>query len=178
MLFSRSSTMNTVYCCRAIEGAARVICNGGFTVPTSSVAALARWTSDADVVKAWIEERVRPSKDSMAHIGYIRRDAYGLFEEWALANYHRKDRLPSLNEFVDRLAEDFPSCKRSKDSRRLRGITILSSDPPDAADLQADLMTNPVTDGRYDWIARMTAENMEPDHEPWHKTGVMTESTW
>jgi putative DNA primase/helicase len=152
----------------AIEGAARVIRNGGFTIPASSVAALNRWTADADVVKAWIEERVRVSSDGTAHIGYIRRDAYCLFEEWALANHHRKDRLPSLTEFVDRLAEVFPSCKRKSGSRRLRGITILLSDPPDADDLQADLMTSPVTDGRYDWLARMTAENMEPDHEPWH----------
>jgi putative DNA primase/helicase len=106
----------------AIEGAARVIRNGGFTVPTSSVAALAQWTSDADVVKAWIQERVRPSSDGIAHIGYKPRDAYTLFEEWALANHHRKDQLPSLNEFVDRLAEDFPSCKRASNSRRLRGI--------------------------------------------------------
>jgi len=67
----------------AIEGAARVIRNGGFTVPPSSIAALARWTADTDVVKAWIAERVRPStpsKESLAHIGYRPRDAYGLFE--------------------------------------------------------------------------------------------------
>jgi phage/plasmid-associated DNA primase len=154
----------------AIEGAARVIRDGGFTVPASSVAALARWTSDTDAVKAWIEERVRPPNDGTAHIGYVRRDAYTLFEEWALANHHRKDRLPSLNEFVVRLAEDFPSCKRSKDSRRLRGITILLSDPPDAADLQADLMAN---DGRMtpvsnEWLLKMTAENLDFECEPWH----------
>jgi P4 family phage/plasmid primase-like protien len=155
----------------AIEGAARVIRNGGFTVPASSVAALARWTSDTDVVKAWIEERVRPSSEGTAHIGYIRRDAYTLFEEWALANHHRKDRLPSLNEFVDRLAEDFPTCKRSKDSRRLRGITILLSDPPDAADLQVDLMAardRPVTGVSDEWLRKMTAENLDFDRESWH----------
>ena len=155
----------------AIEGAARVIRNGGFTVPTSSVAALARWTADTDVVKAWIEERVRPAKEGTEHFGYIRRDAYTLFEEWALANHHRKDRLPSLSEFVDRLAEVFPSCKRTKDSRRLRGITILFSDPPDAADLQADLATandRAMTGIPTDWLLKMTAENLEFDHESYH----------
>jgi hypothetical protein len=94
-----------------------------------------------------------------------------MFEEWALANHHRKDRLPSLSEFVDRLAEVFPSCKRTKDSRRLRGITILSSDAPDAADLQADLATandRPMTGIPTDWLLKMTAENLEFDREPWH----------
>jgi phage/plasmid-associated DNA primase len=155
----------------AIEGAARVIRNGGFSVPASSVAALARWTSDTDVVKAWIEERVRPSSEGTAHIGYIRRDAYTLFEEWALANHYRKDRLPSLNEFVDRLAEDFPSCKRSKDSRRLRGITILVSDAPDADDLQADLMADldrRVTGISTEWLLKMTAENLDSERETCH----------
>jgi P4 family phage/plasmid primase-like protien len=155
----------------AIEGAARVIRNGGFTVPASSVAALARWTADTDVVKAWIEERVRPAKEGTEHLGYIRRDAYTLFAEWAEANHHRKDRLPSLSEFVDRLAEVFPSCKRTKDSRRLRGITILFSDPLDAADLQADLMAandKRMTGIPTGWLLEMAAENLESDGESYH----------
>jgi hypothetical protein len=148
-----------------------VIRNGGFTVPASSVAALARWTSDADVVKAWIQERVRPSNEGTAFPGYKPRDAYTLFEEWALANHHRKDRLPSLTEFVDRLAEDFPSCKRTSDSRRLRGITILLSDPPDADDLQADLMADRdsrMTAVSNEWLLKMTAETLDFGREPWH----------
>jgi phage/plasmid-associated DNA primase len=114
---------------RAIEGASRLIRNGKFTLPKSSIEALEKWTRDTDPVRAWIEARVRPTRNPNRDVGYTRTDLFQQFETWATLNGHRKDRLPKCPEFIDRLAEDFPAIRhRCEQDRRVRGITVLSED--------------------------------------------------
>jgi P4 family phage/plasmid primase-like protien len=113
----------------AIEGASRLIRNGKFTLPKSSIEALEKWTRDTDPVRAWIEARVRPTANPKRDVGYTRTALFQLFETWAVENGHRKDRLPRCPEFIDRLAEDFPAIlHRCEQDRRVRGITVLPED--------------------------------------------------
>ena len=113
----------------AIEGAARLIRNGKFTLPKSSIEALEKWTRDADPVRAWVEARVRPTANPKRDVGYTKTALFQQFETWATANGHRKDRLPRCPEFIDRLAEDFPVVlHRGEQDRRVRGIIVLSED--------------------------------------------------
>ena len=77
----------------AIEGASRLIRNGKFTLPKSSIEALEKWTRDTDPVRAWIEARVRPTDNPKRDVGYTRTALFQLFETWAVENGHRKDRL-------------------------------------------------------------------------------------
>jgi P4 family phage/plasmid primase-like protien len=115
----------------AIGGASRLIRKGEFTTPPSSAAALEKWTRDTDPVRGWIALRVEQGEDEhvMQHDGYSRPELYANFKEWAEQNGYRKDRLPGLPEFIDRLAEDFPVVlKRRENSRRIRGITVLTAD--------------------------------------------------
>ena len=113
----------------AIEGASRLIRNGKFTLPKSSIEALEKWTRDADPVRAWIEARVRPTANPRRDVGYTKTALFQEFETWAVENGHRKDRLPKCPEFIDRLAEDFPVVlHRGEQDRRVRGIIVLSED--------------------------------------------------
>jgi phage/plasmid-associated DNA primase len=106
-----------------------LIRNGKFTLPKSSIEALEKWTRDADPVRAWIEARVRPSMNPKRDAGYTRTAIFQLFQDWAVENGHRKDRLPKSAEFIDRLAEDFPAIlRRCEQDRRVRGITVLDDD--------------------------------------------------
>ena len=121
----------------AIEGTSRLIRNGKFTLPRSSIEALEKWTRDTDPVRAWIEARVRPTADSKQDAGYTRTALYQDFSTWAVDNGHRKDRLPKCPEFIDRLAEDFPVARhRCEQDRRIRGITVLSEDWADRPQLR------------------------------------------
>jgi P4 family phage/plasmid primase-like protien len=116
----------------AIEGASRLIRNGKYTLPKSSIEALEKWTRDTDPVRAWIEARVRPTANPKRDVGYTRTALFQQFETWATENGHRKDRLPKCPEFIDRLAEDFPVVlHRSEQDRRIRGVLVLSEDGVD-----------------------------------------------
>lgn len=147
----------------AIEGASRLIRNGKFTLPKSSIEALEKWTRDADPVRAWIEARVRPTSDPKRDVGYTRTEIFQLFQDWAVQNGHRKDRLPKSAEFIDRLAEDFPAVlHRCEQDRRVRGITVLSDDWADKPVLRAsDLFT----DSSMNRSLHELGERMHRDHQ-------------
>jgi P4 family phage/plasmid primase-like protien len=126
----------------AVEGASRLIQQGRYTEPTSSIEELTKWTRDTDPVRGWIALRVLASEtEEVADVGgYTKPMLYTSFLEWAEENGYRKDRLPGRPEFLDRLAEDFPSVRdRKADSRRVRGITVLHFDKPDDVKTADDL---------------------------------------
>jgi P4 family phage/plasmid primase-like protien len=120
----------------AIEGAARLIWQQGFTVPQSSIDILDQWVRDTDSVVAWIKERVRETDEKPGWQGYKPSQALDMFYQWAEQNHHDKRFLPKMQEFAARMADAFPGCKRTAKSNRLRGIVILTSD---AADIQDDM---------------------------------------
>jgi hypothetical protein len=84
-----------------VDGSSRYVRQGGFTVPTSSEAALKYWAQQADPVFGWIADRVSPAcavddKCSSAV-------AYDDFECYCQAELRMRDRdIPRLRIFVDR----------------------------------------------------------------------------
>jgi P4 family phage/plasmid primase-like protien len=159
----------------AIEGASRLIRNGKFTLPKSSIEALEKWTRDADPVRAWIEARVRPTSDPKRDVGYTRTEIFQLFQDWAVENGHRKDRLPKSVEFIDRLAEDFPAVlHRCEHDRRIRGITVLPDDWAGKPVLRAsDLFT----DSSINRSLHELGERMQQDHQEREKE-MSQDSAW
>jgi P4 family phage/plasmid primase-like protien len=148
----------------AIEGASRLIRNGKFTLPKSSIEALEKWTRDTDPVRAWIEARVRPTANPKRDVGYTRTALFQEFETWAIANGHRKDRLPKCPEFIDRLAEDFPEIRhRREQDRRVRGITLLPDDWADKPQFRDcdRLGDSPINGALHDLVDRMDEGHRE-----------------
>jgi P4 family phage/plasmid primase-like protien len=102
----------------AIDGAIRLLDQREFTTPASSHAALEKWTRDTDPVRAWLALRIVLGLDLKNPDGYSRPQLYKWFCEWADQNGYRKDRLPAINEFIDRIADDYPCVReRTKTSR-------------------------------------------------------------
>jgi P4 family phage/plasmid primase-like protien len=148
----------------AIEGASRLIRNGKFTLPKSSIEALEKWTRDTDPVRAWIEARVRPTANPKQDTGYTRTALFQLFETWAVENGHRKDRLPKCPEFIDRLAEDFPIVlHRSEQDRKVRGITVLPEDWADKPQFRDcdKYDDSPINQALYGLFDRVDQEHQE-----------------
>ena len=86
----------------AVQGAARLIRNRRFTEPESSREALREWIL-ADPVAAWLES------DNITTGGgdavYARtRDAYRNFEGWATSEGYRRQSLPQIKNFSQRIA--------------------------------------------------------------------------
>jgi P4 family phage/plasmid primase-like protien len=147
----------------AIEGASRLIRNGKFTLPKSSIEALEKWTRDTDPVRAWIEARVRPTPNPKRDAGYTRTAIFQLFESWAVENGHRKDRLPKSAEFIDRLAEDFPEVlRRCEQDRRVRGIIVLENDWADQPALRE---SDRYDDSPFNHAIHELGERMHRDHQ-------------
>jgi putative DNA primase/helicase len=84
-----------------VDGASRYIRQGGFTVPTSSAAALKDWAEHADPVLGWIAERVSPVCPVDAKCSSS--DAYTDFELYCQAELRMRDRdIPGMKAFVNR----------------------------------------------------------------------------
>lgn len=81
-----------------IEGAVRLLRNGHYTLPSSSIQAVEDWKHKADIVSLWLEERcVEPPILSK---GATTRALFDDFKEWCRdANYRQR----SLSTFRDRL---------------------------------------------------------------------------
>jgi phage/plasmid-associated DNA primase len=127
----------------AIEGAARLIRQKGFTVPQSSVEVLDQWVRDIDAVVAWMRDRVTQADDKPGWPGYKPSEAFDMFHQWAEQNHHEKRYLPKIQEFSARMADTFPGCKRTAKTNRFRGITIHAADASDVGDIQAEMLRNP-----------------------------------
>jgi phage/plasmid-associated DNA primase len=122
----------------AVGGAQSLIRQRDFTVPPSSEKGLRRWLYTADPVLAWTLARVRPLAD---HLSADDRttwkksgDAHSLFTAWALDNGFRKDMLPAVNGFVQRLEAHVPAArvKHTKTGNWIAGVTInVTEDFPD-----------------------------------------------
>jgi P4 family phage/plasmid primase-like protien len=137
----------------AIAGASRRIAQKDFTIPDSSADTLEEWVRDTDSVRAWVRDRVKlDEKERPSWPGYKPSDAMDQFYMWAVERHYDKYRLPKLSEFTQRMIEMFPSCKRTKDSSRFRGITILSSDQLDETANQSDPRKPSATSRFADWL--------------------------
>jgi P4 family phage/plasmid primase-like protien len=119
----------------AVEGAARLIAARYFTVPPSSAEATPQWFLLADPVLAWAAARVRDWTDldrEQDAPRYKSSAAYERFNDWALNNGYRKDTLPAVNGFVQRLVGCSAAFKKhTATGNWVRGIRILDADEPE-----------------------------------------------
>jgi phage/plasmid-associated DNA primase len=118
----------------AVDGAARLIRNRGFTMPDSSKAALKDWLYGADPVLAWLNERVeaRPivGDEPKLRTSY----AHGQFHSWALAEGFKRETLPAVNGFVQRVKANAVGIeyRRTREGRFFVGMIVDHLDPPGA----------------------------------------------
>ena len=117
----------------AVGGAARLIKQRNFTVPSSSKSALDQWLYGSDPVLAWVRARITPRQsDPIAGSvpGYKTGYAHGLFKRWALNAGFRESMIPAVNGFAQRLRSnlDYVVIKHTKGGNFLCGIEIAQSD--------------------------------------------------
>ena len=106
-----------------VQGASRLIRQGGFSTPESSLDAERDWLVDADPVLLWLDDEVRI--DAMA-APLLVGEAYKDFTHWAAQLGFRNDRLPIANTFSQRLRAAEPSItvKRISGKRYLVGLRL------------------------------------------------------
>jgi putative DNA primase/helicase len=111
-----------------VQGASRLIRQGGFSCPASSLEAEREWLVDADPVLLWLEEEIRIDATAPP---LLVGDAYGAFTRWAVQSGFRHERLPTRSTFSQRVraAEPSISSKRISGRRYLVGLRLLLSRP-------------------------------------------------
>jgi P4 family phage/plasmid primase-like protien len=111
-----------------VEGASRLIRQGGFSCPASSLEAEREWLVDADPVLLWLEEEVRIDATAAP---VLVGDAYQAFNRWAVQSGFRNERLPPSNTFSQRLraAEHSISGKGISGRKYLVGLRLLQVMP-------------------------------------------------
>jgi P4 family phage/plasmid primase-like protien len=89
-----------------VDGASRYLRQGGFTLPTSSEAALNDWARQADPVLGWINDRVSPVAAMNDQTSSA--DAYDDFVAYCLIELRMRERdIPALRTFVNRCKAAF-----------------------------------------------------------------------
>lgn len=88
-----------------LEGGARVIRQGGYTIPSSHAALIREWRRNADQVAMFVEERCEKSRDDRPHEGIhdwtAAGELYKKYENWSVTNGHR---TLASNKFGTRMA--------------------------------------------------------------------------
>jgi P4 family phage/plasmid primase-like protien len=116
----------------AVDGATRLIRQHGFSMPESSKEALQDWLYGADPVLAWLNERVqvRPiiGDQPKLRTSY----AHGQFHSWALAEGFKRETLPAVNGFVQRVKANAAGIeyRRTREGRFFLGMIVEHYDPP------------------------------------------------
>lgn len=115
----------------AVDGAARLIRRRDFTMPRSSQSALNDWLYGADPVLAWLEARVDVvpirGRNPKSRTSYV----YSQFQAWALAEGFKKETLPAINGFVQRIKANAAGIEyhRASEGRFFLGMVIRHFDP-------------------------------------------------
>ncbi|MBK8909464.1 MAG: hypothetical protein IPM60_16800 [Rhodospirillales bacterium] len=110
----------------AIDGAARLIRNRDFSTPATCKATLTDWLYGADPVLAWLDDRVdvRPivGDGPKARTSY----AHEQFQAWAQAEGFKRDMLPAINGFVQRIKANASGVeyRRTNEGRFFLGMDI------------------------------------------------------
>lgn len=118
----------------AVRGAARLIQHRDFSIPASSKAALNDWLYGADPVLAWLAECVetRPIVDDEPKVRT--NYAHHQFRAWAEAAGFKRDTLPAINAFVQRIKANAAGTeyRRRSDGPVFLGMVVrhFSSPPP------------------------------------------------
>jgi P4 family phage/plasmid primase-like protien len=116
----------------AVDGAKRLIRHREFSIPASCKAALADWLYGADPVIAWLDDRVevRPIIEDGPKVRTSY--AHAQFLSWAQVEGFKRDTLPAINGFVQRIKANASGVeyRRSKHGRFFLGMVIRHFDPP------------------------------------------------
>ena len=110
----------------AVDGAARLIRHRDFSMPASCKAALNDWLYGADPVLAWLDDRVEV-RPIVADGPKVRTShAHQQFRAWAEAEGFKRDTLPAINGFVQRIKANVPGIehRRSADGPFFLGMII------------------------------------------------------
>jgi phage/plasmid-associated DNA primase len=130
----------------AVAGASRYLRQKKrFTVPVSSDRTLAEWVEEADLVLAWVGQRVAPPLQ-LKVVGekppeLTTTQCYADFVDWAIADGHERSKLPTKDAFGKRvkpalLRRGIPH-KRSNHFRGFVGLRL--QDPTPEMDAEAEI---------------------------------------
>lgn len=110
----------------AVDGAARLIRQRNFAIPESCREALLEWVLCEDPVLAWIEAcvEVRPIVNGGPLLAT--REAHRFFQNWALTEGFKPEKLPAINGFVQRVQARVAGIqhKRTAEGRFFIGLAV------------------------------------------------------
>lgn len=110
----------------AVHGAARLIRQRNFAIPQSCHEALIGWVLGEDPVLAWIDTCVRVQPIVNGGPMLATRDAHQRFQNWALTEGFKSEKIPAINGFVQRVQAQVAGIqhKRTSSGRFFLGITV------------------------------------------------------
>jgi phage/plasmid-associated DNA primase len=110
----------------AVHAAARLIRQRNFAIPESCQQALIEWVLGDDPVLAWIDACVRVQPIVNGGPMLATRDAHLRFQNWALAEGFKTEKVPAINGFVQRVQAQVAGIqhKRTSAGRFFLGITV------------------------------------------------------
>ncbi|MBW7057625.1 toprim domain-containing protein [Paracoccus bogoriensis] len=110
----------------AVEGAARLIRRRNFAIPQGCHDALLEWVLSEDPVAAWIDACVSVVPIVNGGPMLATRDAHLRFQNWALAEGYKSEKLPAINGFVQRVQARVAGIqhKRTKEGRFFIGLAV------------------------------------------------------
>jgi P4 family phage/plasmid primase-like protien len=110
----------------AVEGAARLIRQRNFAIPQSCHEALLEWVLSEDPIAAWIDACVTVVPIVNGGPMLATRDAHLRFQNWALGEGYKPEKLPAINGFVQRVQARVAGIqhKRTKQGRFFIGLAV------------------------------------------------------
>jgi phage/plasmid-associated DNA primase len=92
----------------SIDGAKRLLKNGKFTEPPSSIASLDDWAGSSDTVVGWAQDRLVDNRAGLKTVDravptVTTRDAFDDFEKWYAAESYDRKRQPKIGTFTKRV---------------------------------------------------------------------------
>ncbi|EKE44937.1 putative ATPase [Oceaniovalibus guishaninsula JLT2003] len=110
----------------AVEGASRLIRQRNYAIPQSCHEELLEWVLSEDPVAAWVDACVKVVPIVNGGPTIATRDAHLRFQNWALAEGYKPEKLPAINGFVQRVQARVAGIqhKRTSSGRYLVGLTV------------------------------------------------------
>lgn len=110
----------------AVDGAARLIRQRNFAIPESCHAAFLEWVLSEDPIAAWIDACVKVVPIMNGRPMLATRDAHLRFQNWALSEGYKTEKLPAINGFVQRVQARVAGIqhKRTKEGRFFIGLAV------------------------------------------------------
>lgn len=110
----------------AVEGASRLIRQRNFAIPQGCHDALLEWVLSEDPIAAWLDACVSVVPVVNGGPLLATRDAHLRFQNWALAEGYKPEKLPAINGFVQRVQARVAGIqhKRTKKGRFFIGLAV------------------------------------------------------